>query len=157
MSVVTQQLSSQTYFIALRTKHCDRRSFVVDAEDDASAEERGVLIRVGSIVIVGLVPEAFRCDAHTLTKDLSNHALHDDLVTGDVQLLGLVLDVNDNSLGPILVLLMVELDTVQLSLDALLNDLSDLGGIESLMLPWLHPVSGHMRHARVSKIEGHFL
>ena len=48
------------------------------------------------------------------------------------------------------------MNAVQLVLNAALDDLLYFGGVESLMLPWLHPVSGEMRHARVSEID-HFL
>ena len=87
-------------------------SLVVDAEDNAGAEERGVLVGVGGVVIILFTPEALGGDADALSEDLADHALHHDFVTGDVQRLGLVLDLNDDLLGPILVFLVVELHAV---------------------------------------------
>ena len=87
-------------------------SLVVDAKDNTGAEEGSILIGPGGIVIVGLIPEALGGDADALSEDLADHALHHDFVTGDVQRLCLVLDLNDDLLGPILVFLVVELHAV---------------------------------------------
>ena len=128
-------------------------SLVVNAENDARAEQRSVLIRIRGIVIVGFVPEALRRHTDALAQDLTDDALDDNFVARDVQLLGLVLDVHNDGLSPLLVLLVIELGyAVQLRLNAMFDDLRDFGGVEAFVLSWLHPVGGQVSHARVTEI-----
>ena len=127
-------------------------SFVVDTEDDTSAPEGLICVGVRRVVVVGLIPQALAGDAHSLLHHLADNALHNNFVTGDAQLLRLVLDLDDDGLGLLLVLLLVELLTFQLVPNAALNDGLDLGGVEALVLAGLHPVGGQVRHALVSKV-----
>ena len=88
-----------------------------------------------------------------MTQDLTDDALDNNFVARDVQLLSLVLDVHHDCLGPLLVLLMIKLcNAVQLCLNARLDDLGDLGGVEAFVFSWLHPVRGQVSHARVTEI-----
>ena len=130
-----------------------RCSLVVNAENDACAKQRSVLIRIGGIVIVGFVPEALRRHTDALAQDLTYDALDNNFVARDVQLLGLVLDVHNDGLSPLLVLLVIELsDAVQFRLNAMFDDLRDFCGVEAFVLSWLHPVRRQVSHARVTEI-----
>ena len=84
---------------------------------------------------------------------MTDDTLHNNFVTGDVQLLCLLLDVNNDLFCDLLMLGVIEFLTLELGLDAVLNDLLDLSGVESLVLSWLHPVGGQVSHARVSEID----
>ena len=130
-------------------------SFIIDAKDNAGAEKRGVFVGPRRIVIVLLVPETLARDAHTLAQDLADDALHNDFVTGDAELSRLVLDLDHDLLGPLLVPLVVELLVLQLVRDDFLNNVLDLGGVKSLVLARLKSVRRQMRHARVPKVH-HF-
>ena len=131
-------------------------SLVVDTENDARAEKRSVRVGIWRIVIVRLVPQALASDANTLAEDLTDDALDDDLVAWNVQLLCVIFDINDDAFGDVLMFLLIEFLTFQLILNAGLNDLTHLRGIETLVLTRLHSVCWEMRHARVAKID-HFL
>ena len=124
---------------------CD--SFVVDSKDNASAEKRGVFVGPGRIVVIGFVPEALAGDADALSEHLPDNALDHNFVTGDVELLRLVLDLHDDGLGPLLVLLVVEVHPVELAFDDLFNDAAHLRRVEPLVLSRLHPVRRHVRHS----------
>ena len=87
---------------------------------------------------------------------LSDNALHNNFVTWDAELLRLILNINDNGLSPLLVLLLVELLAVELRFDALLDNIPHLGRVESLLFARLHPVSGQVRHARVSEVDHNY-
>ena len=63
------------------------RSLVVDAENNTCAEEGAVRVGERGVVIILLIPEAFACNAHTLTVELADNCLHDDLVGWYAQLL----------------------------------------------------------------------
>ena len=128
-------------------------SLVVDTENDASAEKRGIFISPGSVVVVSFIPKALARDAHALMEHLPDNALNDDFVTGDAELLSLILNINDDGLGPLSLFLVVELLTLKLGLDAAFNDIADLSRVESLVLTWLHPVGGQMSHARVTEVD----
>ena len=56
------------------------KSFVVNAEHDTRAEEGVIGVRKGSVIIVLVVPEAFARNPHTLSLDLADNRLDDDLV-----------------------------------------------------------------------------
>ena len=127
-------------------------SFVVDTEDDTSAPEGLICVGVGRVVVVGLIPQALAGDAHSLLHHLANNALHNNFVTGDAQLLRLVFDLDDDGLGLLLVLLLVELLSFKFVPDAALNDRLHLCRVEALVLTRLHPVSGEVRHTLVSEV-----
>ena len=86
---------------------------------------------------------------------MTNHALNNDFVTGDGELFGLILDFNNDGFSPLLVLDLVKLHALELGLDDILNDVLDLGWVESLVLTGLHSIGWHVSHAAGCKV--HFL
>ena len=127
-------------------------SLVVDTENNASAEEGGILVGPGGIVVIFLVPEALAGDTHTLAQDLTDDDLADNFVTWDAQLLYLLFDFSDNLFSHLLVFGVIELNVLKSTLDDLLNDVVHLGRVKSLVLSWLHPVGGQVSHALLSEV-----
>ena len=76
-----------------------RLSFIVDAENHARAEKRGVAECEAGIIIVGVVPETLRGDTDTLAGNLSDNSLHYDFVGGDAERLDLHLDLIGDQLS----------------------------------------------------------
>ena len=63
------------------------RSLVVDAENDSRAEKGVVLVCVTRVVVVCVVPQTLRSDADSLTSHLTNNALNNDFVAGNMALI----------------------------------------------------------------------
>ena len=78
------------------------RSFVVDTEDDSSAEEGVISEGEGGEVVVLHVPEALWGNSNTLSLHLSNNGLHYDLVRWYAEALNGGLDFVSDSLGHVL-------------------------------------------------------
>ena len=88
-----------------------------------------------------------------MAEYLTNDTLDNDFVTRATQLLRLVLDIDDDLLGPCLVLSMIELHTLKFPLDALFNDVANLSWVETFVFTRLHSIGWEVRHARATKID----
>ena len=109
-----------------------RLSFVVDAKNDSSTEQRRVFVGERSVVIVHFVPEALGSQTDTLAINLPDNTLNNNFVARHVQTLNgrsnLVHDVLSLLLGVRRVVLLV----LEVHLDNFFNDMLDSGGIESI-------------------------
>ena len=102
-------------------------SLVVNAEDDASAEEGSILICVARVVVICVVPKALRCNAYTLTSDLADDALNDNLVTWNMALVfDLLSNGVDDLFRPMFGVRMIVLLFVKHTFDNRLNDILNL-------------------------------
>ena len=124
-----QSIHRFLFILTITPRRC---SLVVDTEDNTRAEEGVVLVSEGGPVIILIVPEALGSDSHTLSCDLSNDGLNNDLVGRDVQGFNLQLYLVCDGLrhqlsSPMIVILILEV-----SQDDLLNAWLNLGWVESV-------------------------
>ena len=108
-----------------------RLSFIVDAENHARAEKRGVAECEAGIIIVGIVPETLWGDTDTLAGNLSNNSLHDNFVGGDVEQFHLRLYLLNDVFNPGFGLSLVVLFALKLFLDYILYDVAHLWRVKS--------------------------
>ena len=83
-------------------------------------------------VVVLVVPQALRCDSDTLSSDLADDCLHDDLVGRNVEGLHLHLYLVGDQLSHHLRSRVLVLLVLQVSQNNLLDALFNLRGIESI-------------------------
>ena len=83
-------------------------------------------------VVVLVVPQALRCDSDTLSSDLADDSLHDDLVGRNVEGLDLHLYLVGDQLSHHLRSRVLVLLVFKVSKNNLLNALFNLRGIESI-------------------------
>lgn len=91
----------------------------------------GVCVSERSIIIVGIVPQTLAGNSDALSSHLADYSLYDDLVGGNRKNLDLLLNLAHDSLDLSLGLSLVVLLTLEVLLDDLLNDIADLGRVES--------------------------
>jgi hypothetical protein len=109
-----------------------RLSFVVDAENDTSAEEGRVFVSETSVVIVHLIPEALGSKTDTLAIDLSDNTLNNNFVARHVQTLNGRSNLVDDILSLLLSVDGIVVFTLKVELNHFLNDLLNSGGVESI-------------------------
>jgi hypothetical protein len=109
-----------------------RLSFVVDAENDTSAEEGRVFVSETSVVIVHLIPEALGSKTDTLAIDLSDNTLNNNFVARHVQTLNGRSNLVDDILSLLLSVDGIVVLTLKVELNHFLNDLLNSGGVESI-------------------------
>ena len=104
---------------------------MVNAEDHACAEEVGISVGKSCVIIVGLIPKALAGNSDTLSSDLADNSLHDDLVSRDGKCLDLLLNLANDSLNLGLCLGLIVLFVLEVLSDDCLNDIADFGRVES--------------------------
>ena len=99
---------------------------MVNAEDHTSAEEVGISVGESCVIIVGLVPKALAGNSDTLSSNLTDNSLHNDLVSRDGKSLDLLLNLANNSLHLSLSLGLIVLFILKVLSDNSLNDIANL-------------------------------
>ena len=92
-----------------------------------------VLVRITRVVIICIVPQAFRSNANSLASHLTDDTLNNNLVTGNMALIFDLLSDGINDLfRPVLGVGVLVFFVSKHALDNRLYNVLDLGGVESV-------------------------